>query len=76
MTFKELYEEFYNYKLDKVKKNTLYGYRKNIGRLEYFMKIKIKDLSIKDYIIWRNTTVQLPFAVKTKNDYHKLLKCI
>ena len=76
MTFKDLYEEFYDYKLDKVKKNTLYGYRKNIGRLEYFMKIKIKDLSVKDYLFWRSTIVKLPLAIKTKNGYYKLLKCI
>ena len=76
MTFRDLYKEFYEYKLDKVKKNTLYGYRKNIGRLEYFMKIKIKDLSVKDYIFWRSTIVKLPLAIKTKNGYYKLLKCI
>ena len=76
MTFKDLWEEFYDYKMDKVKKNTLYGYRKNICRLEYFMKIKIKDLSIQDYLFWRSTIVKLPLAVKTKNGYYKLLKAI
>ena len=76
MTFKDLWEEFYDYKLDKVKKNTLYGYRKYIQRLEYFMKIKIKDLTIQDYLFWRSTIVKLPLAVKTKNGYYKLLKSI
>lgn len=76
MTFRDLYKEFYAYKEDKVKQTTLYGYRKNIGRLEYFMKIKIKDLSVQDYLFWRSTIVKLPLAIKTKNGYYKLLKTI
>lgn len=44
MTFKQLYEEFYEYKKDKVKATTLRSYRRNIKQLSEFYELKIKEI--------------------------------
>ena len=50
MTFKQLYEEFYEYKKDKVKATTLRLYRRNILQLSEFYELKIKDIRFEHYI--------------------------
>ena len=76
MTFKQLYEEFYEYKKDKVKTSTLRTYRVNIKELSEFYELKIKDIKLEHYIAWRNRIGTLDLADKTKNGYYKLLKTI
>lgn len=44
MTFKQLYEEFYEYKKDKVKATTLRSYRRNIKQLSV---LRIKNQRYK-----------------------------
>lgn len=53
MTFKQLYEEFYEYKKDEVKATTLRSYRRNIKQLSEFYELKIKDIKLEHYIQWR-----------------------
>ncbi|CCY45085.1 dNA integration/recombination/inversion protein [Clostridium sp. CAG:1193] len=76
MTFKQLYEEFYEYKKDKVKATTLRSYRRNILQLSEFYELKIKDIRLEHYIAWRKRIGNLDNADKTKNGYYKLLKTI
>lgn len=76
MTFKQLYEEFYKYKKDKVKTSTLRTYRVNIKELSEFYELKIKDIKLEHYIAWRKRIGALDLADKTKNGYYKLLKTI
>ena len=76
MTFSDLYDEFYQYKSDKVKKTTLYDYRQMWQKLAMIENIKIRDFDIKDYLKWRNYINSLPVKIKTKNGYHKFLKNI
>lgn len=76
MTFKQLYEEFYEYKKDKVKVSTLRTYRCNIKELKEFYNLKIKDIKLEHYIAWRKRVGNLDLADKTKNGYYKLLKTI
>ena len=76
MTFKQLYDEFYEYKKDKVKATTLRSYRRNILQLSEFYELKIKDIRIEHYIAWRKRVGNLDSADKTKNGYYKLLKTI
>ena len=76
MTFKQLYEEFYEYKKDKVKATTLRLYRRNILQLSEFYELKIKDIRLEHYIAWRKRIGNLDNADKTKNGYYKLLKTI
>ena len=76
MTFKELYEEFYEYKKDKVKITTLRTYRVNIKELKEFLDLRVMDIQLSHYIAWRKRITNLDLADKTKNGYHKLLKTI
>lgn len=76
MTFKQLFEEFYEYKKDKVKRTTLRSYRVNIKELSEFYELKIKDIKLEHYIAWRKSIGALDLADKTKNGYYKLLKTI
>lgn len=76
MTFKQRYEEFYEYKKDKVKTSTLRTYRVNIKELSKFYELKIKDIKLEHYIAWRKRIGALNLADKTKNEYYKLLKTI
>lgn len=76
MTFKELYEEFYEYKKDKVKITTQRSYRVNIKELKEFYNLKIRDIQLSHYIAWRKRVGELDLADKTKNGYYKLLKTI
>lgn len=76
MTFKQLYEEFYEYKKDKVKATTLRSYRRNIMQLSEFYELKIKDIRLEHYIAWRKRIGNLDLRDKTKNGYYKLLKTI
>lgn len=76
MTFKQLYEEFYEYKKDNVKATTLRSYRRNIKQLSEFYELKIKAIKLEHYIQWRKRIVALDQRDKTKNGYYKLLKTI
>ena len=50
MTFIELYEEFYEYKSDKVKETTLKSYRERINALEPIHHVRIKFAYFSCYI--------------------------
>lgn len=76
MTFKQLFDEFYEYKKDKVKTSTLRTYRVNIKELSEFYELKIKDIKLDHYIAWRKRVGNLDLKDKTKNGYYKLLKTI
>ena len=76
MTFKELYEEFYDYKKDKVKMSTLRTYRVNIKEMKEFYNLKIRDIELSHYIAWRKRISDLELADKTKNGYYKFLKTL
>ena len=74
MTFMDLYNEFYDYKKDKVKHSTLTGYRNCIKSLTEFHRLKIRDIKVTHYLAWRRRIGDLDLADKTKNGYYKLLK--
>ena len=74
MTFKDLYEEFYEYKSDKVKETTMQTYRERRGILEMLDNVKIRDFNINHYLRWRKMVNSKNIAIKTKNGYHKFFK--
>ena len=74
MTFKDLYEEFYAYKSDKVKSTTMRIYRERITSLKMLEKVKVRDFNITHYLKWQAMISNKPVAVKTKNHYYKFLK--
>ena len=74
MTFKDLYEEFYEYKSDKVKETTMRTYRERRSVIDMLDNVKIKDFDINHYLRWRKMINSRNIALKTKNGYHKFLK--
>ena len=53
ITFKELYDEFYEYKLDKVKQTTLYSYRMRIPLFEILYDTEVSSFDSSKYLYWR-----------------------
>lgn len=74
MTFKDLYEEFYEYKSDKVKETTMRTYRERRTVIDMLDNVKIKDFDINHYLRWRKMINSRDIAIRTKNGYHKFLK--
>lgn len=74
MTFKDLYDEFFEYKRDKVKHTTIRTYEVNSKPLEVFWNLKIKDFTVQHYLKWRADMSKRDCALKTKNGYHKFFK--
>lgn len=76
MTFQELYDEFVEYKSDKVKYSTMYDYKMFYNAFKNIWPIKISSFTIDDYKKWRANMSKKKLAIKTKNGYHKFFKCL
>ena len=74
MTFEDLFNEFWNYKKDKVKDTTKRTYIVNVRPLKVFFNKKIRDFTVNDYLKWRNEMSERNIAIRTKNGYHKFFK--
>ena len=68
MTFKDLYLAFYEYQSDKVRESTIKTYRDRIKYLELFDKIKLREMNIKHFELWKKEINKLPLATSYKND--------
>ncbi len=76
MTFKDLYLAFYEYQSDKVRETTIKTYRDRIKYLELFDKIKLRELNINHFELWKKEINKLPIATSYKNDLFKFVKAI
>lgn len=76
MTFKDLYLAFYEYQNDKVRESTIKTYRDRIKYLELFDKIKLREMNIKHFELWKKEINKLPLATSYKNDLFKFVKAI
>lgn len=76
MTFKDLYLAFYEYQSDKVRESTIKTYRDRIKYLELFDKIKLREMNIKHFKLWKKEINKLPLATSYKNDLFKFVKAI
>ena len=76
MTFKELYTAYYSYQEDKVKTTTLKTYRDRIKYMQLLDNIKLKNLSVKYYELWRKEINQQPICTAYKNDIQKFIKIV
>ncbi len=76
MTFKDLYDSFYEYKKDKVRDSTIKTYRDRIIYLEILQNIKLKDLNIQHIEMWKRKMNEFPLALSYKNDIFKFVKAI
>ena len=74
MTFQDLYNEFVEYKKDKVKRSTLRTYEVNSRPMHQIFNLKIKDFELKHYLQWRSELANHDCALKTKNGYYKFFK--
>lgn len=76
MTFKDLYLAFYEYQSDKVRESTIKTYKDRIKYLELFDKIKLREMNIKHFELWKKEINKLPLATSYKNDLFKFVKAI
>lgn len=76
MTFKDLYLAFYEYQSDKVRETTIKTYRDRVKYLELFDKIKLRELNINHFELWKKEINKLPLATSYKNDLFKFVKAI
>lgn len=76
MTFGELFDEFYDYKKDKVKATTLRGYTNIRPKLKRFEDMKIRDFDIQEFLKWRTWISSMDLALKAKNEYYKYFKVV
>lgn len=74
MTFKDLYNAFYEYQEDKVKITTLRTYIDRKKFLEILNNVKLKDFSISHYEFWKKEINKNNFSTRYKNDIYKFLK--
>ena len=74
MNIKELCDLFYSYQKNKVKNTTLYTY---VQRRKYFKlieEIKLHELTVEDYKLWRNSLDDSKLSTAYKNDILKFFK--
>ena len=76
MTFKQLYTAYYAYQEDKVKLTTLKTYRDRIKYMQLLDNIKLKDLDVKYYELWRKEINKLDISTAYKNDIQKFIKIV
>ena len=73
MTFKELYTKYYSYQENKVKPTTLKTYRDRIKYMQLLDNVKLKDLSVKHYELWRKEINKFDISTTYKNDIQKFI---
>lgn len=76
MTFKDLYLAYYDYQEDKVKATTLKTYRDRIKYMQLLDKIKLKNLNVTHYELWRREIAKVDIKDSTKNDIQKFIKIV
>lgn len=76
MTFKELYTKYYSYQENKVKPTTLKTYRDRIKYMQLLDNVKLKDLSVKHYELWRKEINKFDISTTYKNDIQKFIKIV
>lgn len=76
MTFRELYEHYYEYQKDKVKMTTIKTYLDRVKYLELLGNIKVKDLNINHFEQWKKVMYKFDISNSYRNMIFKLLKAV
>lgn len=76
MTFRQLYEAFYDYQKDKVKMTTLKTYEDRIPYMKMLDNIKLSDLNATHYELWRRAMNQVKISTNYKNSIQKFIKIV
>jgi len=75
-TFKDLYDAFYEYQEDKVKDTTLKTYKDRIKYMKMLDNVKLKDLNVQHYELWKKEMNKKDICTKYKNDIQKFIKAV
>jgi len=67
---------FIDFRKDKVKENTLYGYNNKLPYLKSLYIVKLKDFNNPTFERWHDEINSTHLATRTKNDIYKFLKSI
>ena len=76
MTFKDLYTHFYNNRLSEVKETTLKTYRNRQKYFESLNNIKLKNLNIEHFKLWKQEINKTSISTAYKNDIFKFFKLL
>ena len=76
LTFKDLYNLFYEFQKTRVKETTFSTYTDRVIYLEPLDNVKLVDFGVKHYEHWRNWIDQKDISRSYKNDIQKFLKAI
>lgn len=76
MTFKNLYDKYYEYQQDKVKGTTLHTYSERVRYLNIIINVKLTKFDSNCYSMWRKEMQKLNLKDTTKNDAQKFLKIL
>ena len=76
MTFKDLYNAFYEFKAPKVKPTTIKTYKNRYPFFEMLFNIRIKDFTISHFEMWKKEMYKFNISNAYRNDIFKLLKAM
>lgn len=76
MTFKELYQSYYNYQTDKVKFTTMKTYRDRIKFFKDLENVKVNDFTILHFERWKEYMNKQNLSTNHKNHIYKFFKAI
>lgn len=77
MTFKELYEKFYENRRNEVKETTIRNYGNKYKHIECFMEVRCADYSLEMFDTWKKSISDNPsISLAYKNDLLKFWKSI
>ncbi len=76
LTFKDLYNLFYDFQKTRVKETTFMTYIDRVPYLQPLDQVRLTDFSLKHYEYWRKWINEKPIKSSTKNDIQKFLKAI
>lgn len=76
LTFKDLYNRFFDYKKDKSKSSTIHSYISRYKYLEVFEKIRIVDLNYSHFELWKKEMRKTNLSDAYLNDVLKLFKML
>ena len=76
MTFKDLILDFDNNRRDTIKITSYMSYKKRFRYLNYFDNIKLNDLSITHFNLWKVEMNKTKLSVEYKNNIYRLLRTL
>lgn len=76
LTFKELYNLYYEYQKDKVKSSTMHSYETRYRYLTVFDKIKLVNLNYSHFELWKKEMRKTTLSDIYLNDILKLFKIL